>query len=81
MKYLIESFYHSIVADAPVPISYREIRLTSRIMDAIFNQLNATNSGAASEERRPEADGERVFPSEDVLESIPRPRVGYFTNR
>jgi predicted dehydrogenase len=39
MKVLIESFYRSIREDAPVPIPYREILLTSRIMDAIFDQL------------------------------------------
>ena len=39
MKYLIESFYRSIREDAPVPISYREILLTARIMDNIFEQL------------------------------------------
>src|SRR5205809_676535 len=31
MKYLIESFYRSIVDDVPLPIPYREILLTSRI--------------------------------------------------
>jgi predicted dehydrogenase len=40
MKYLIESFYHSIMADRPVPIPYREILLTARIMDTIFAQLD-----------------------------------------
>jgi predicted dehydrogenase len=39
MKYLIESFYRSIVEDAPVPIPYRQILLTARIMDAIFDQV------------------------------------------
>ena len=39
MKYLIESFYHSIVHGGPVPIPYREILLTARIMEAIFEQL------------------------------------------
>jgi len=39
MKILIESFYRSIREDAPVPISYREILLTTRIMDIIFDQL------------------------------------------
>jgi predicted dehydrogenase len=39
MKYLIESFYGSIVKGTPVPIPYREILLTARIMDAIFAQL------------------------------------------
>ena len=38
MKNLIESFYHSISNGAPLPITYREILLTSRIMDAIFEQ-------------------------------------------
>jgi hypothetical protein len=39
MKFLIESFYRSIVKDSPVPIPYREILVTSRIMDTIFDQL------------------------------------------
>ena len=39
MKYLIEAFYRSITEDAPVPIPYREILLTSTIMDRIFEQL------------------------------------------
>jgi len=41
MKYLIESFYRSIAEDTPLPISYREILLTTRIMDSIFEQLDA----------------------------------------
>lgn len=40
MKYLIESFYRSIEESGPVPIPYREILLTARIMDAIFSQLD-----------------------------------------
>jgi len=39
MKVLIESFYRSIRENAPVPIPYREILLTSQIMDTIFDQL------------------------------------------
>jgi predicted dehydrogenase len=39
MKYLIDAFYRSIREDAPLPITYREILLTARIMDAIFEQL------------------------------------------
>ncbi len=39
MKFLIESFYRSILEDTPLPISYREIILTSRIMDSIFKQI------------------------------------------
>jgi predicted dehydrogenase len=44
MKYLIESFYRSIIQGTPVPIPYREILLTARIMDAIFNQIGARGS-------------------------------------
>src|SRR2546428_2325751 len=36
MKYLIDCFYRSINEDTPVPLPYREILLTSRIMDTIF---------------------------------------------
>jgi predicted dehydrogenase len=44
MKCLIESFYGSVVQGTPVPIPYREILLTTRIMDAIFDQLSARRS-------------------------------------
>ena len=44
MKYLIESFYGSIVEGRPVPIPYREILLTAKIMDAIFGELGAERS-------------------------------------
>jgi hypothetical protein len=40
MKFLMESFYHSVSDNAPLPISYREILLTSKIMDEIFKQIN-----------------------------------------
>jgi predicted dehydrogenase len=39
MKHLIENFYRSIREGTPVPIPYREIILTARIMDAIFAQV------------------------------------------
>jgi predicted dehydrogenase len=48
MKHLIESFYASIVDGAPLPIPYREILLTARIMDAIFEQIGARRSDVAS---------------------------------
>jgi len=41
MKFLIESFYRSINDQTAPPIPYREIILTSRIMDEIFSQLRA----------------------------------------
>src|SRR5215467_7266339 len=44
MKYLIEAFYRSISEDNAVPIPYRQILLTAKIMDAIFVQLAAKQS-------------------------------------
>jgi len=48
LKYLIDSFYRSLSQDGPVPIPYREIVLTARIMDAIFAQLSCAASSASS---------------------------------
>lgn len=48
MKYLIESFYESILNTAPEPIPAREILLTATLMDRIFAQLN-THRYSASE--------------------------------
>jgi predicted dehydrogenase len=39
MKYLMESFFRSIVEGTPLPIPYREIQLTATIMEEIFAQL------------------------------------------
>lgn len=39
MHYLIESLYRSIAEDLAPPIPYREIQLTSSIMESIFGQL------------------------------------------
>ena len=41
LKTLIESFYKSVADDSPLPLSYRQILLTSRIMDAIFKQVRS----------------------------------------
>ena len=41
MKFLIGEFYRSIAEGAPVPIPYKEIVQTSRIMDDIFAQIYA----------------------------------------
>lgn len=38
-KYLFKAFYQSIEKGIPVPIPYREILLTSKIMDKIFEQI------------------------------------------
>jgi hypothetical protein len=42
MKVLVESFHRSIREDGPLPIPYREILLTARIMDAIFDQIQCS---------------------------------------
>jgi hypothetical protein len=39
MKTLLEGLYASVVDGSPPPISHREILLTSRIMDRIFEQV------------------------------------------
>jgi len=44
MRFLIASFYRSIVEETQPPIPYREILLTARIMDTIFEQINAARS-------------------------------------
>jgi predicted dehydrogenase len=49
MKNLIERFYAAINGIGPLPIPYREIILTSRIMDRIFSQLAAGTPAAAVE--------------------------------
>lgn len=50
MKHLIESFYLSIQTGTAVPIPYREILLTARIMDAIFAQLNMPRADGQKEQ-------------------------------
>lgn len=40
LQTLIEGFYKSVATSTPLPLSYGEILLTSRIMDEIFKQLN-----------------------------------------
>jgi predicted dehydrogenase len=42
-KNLIEKFYRSVTNGGPLPIPYKEIILTSKIMDHIFEQLNLQN--------------------------------------
>jgi predicted dehydrogenase len=41
VKNLIQAFYHSITEKQAVPIAYREILLTARIMDDIFQRLHS----------------------------------------
>ncbi|MGA9307377.1 MAG: hypothetical protein WBW31_18380, partial [Candidatus Sulfotelmatobacter sp.] len=44
MKYLIEAFYRSIVEGTDGPIPYREIVLTARIMETIFDSLGSESA-------------------------------------
>jgi len=46
MKHLIEDFYRSIREGTPLPISYREILLTAKIMDSIFDQVRESRAGS-----------------------------------
>lgn len=48
-KYLMEAFYASIVKQTPIPIPYRQLLLTSRIMDSIFEQVAFDQSVLAKE--------------------------------
>jgi predicted dehydrogenase len=48
LKFLIESFYRSIVDGTLEPIPYREILLTSKIMEAIFNDVGSGTVGPAN---------------------------------
>jgi len=69
MKYLIETFYRSIVDGTSVPIPYREILLTARIMDTIFAQLDAQPREVVPGHLAPPAADERRRPSS--LQSTP----------
>jgi predicted dehydrogenase len=40
LKNLIEAFYAAVRGEAELPISYREIILTARMMDLVFEQIN-----------------------------------------
>lgn len=46
IKYLIGAFYQSIRENTPPPISYREIVLTAKIMDSIFDQVRESRAGS-----------------------------------
>ena len=54
MKELIERFYNSVRKGDPLPIPYREILLTARIMDKIFAQVYGPRS------RKSDVSGQRA---------------------
>jgi predicted dehydrogenase len=58
MKELIERFYNSIQKGDPLPIPYREIVLTARIMDEIFEQIYPRHK--TSERQRTTEDSEQT---------------------
>ncbi len=63
MKELIERFYNSIRLGDPLPIPYREIILTARIMDEIFAQIypaQGQKSEVRSQRSEPEIRGHRA---------------------
>lgn len=49
MHCLIQAFYQAIEKGTEVPISYREILLTARIMDDIFGQLDQAGMGSLAQ--------------------------------
>ena len=52
-KELIAAFYRAIVDGTPAPIPPREILLTARLMDSIFEQLRKSSCLSGSRERVP----------------------------
>jgi predicted dehydrogenase len=46
---LISSFYRSLREDSPLPVPYRDILLTSRIMEEIFRQIQSAAPGKPKE--------------------------------
>lgn len=71
LKSLIESFYQSITNGTAVPIPYREILLTARIMDSVFAQLAAYN---VTSQRSLEEEGRFAdLPATESLEILSRP--------
>ncbi len=47
MKHLIEAFYCAIAESCPLPLTFKEILITAKIMDEIFVQLNNENHETA----------------------------------
>lgn len=47
MRRLIESFYRAVMKQGPLPISQKEILVTTKIMDAIFRQVSGRSSRVA----------------------------------
>jgi predicted dehydrogenase len=58
MKELIERFYNSIRLGDPLPIPYREILLTARIMDEIFAQIYPNRSQSPATTQASEVDSQ-----------------------
>jgi predicted dehydrogenase len=52
VKELIDQFYRSIRESGPLPVPYREIILTARLMEEIFGQIYAPQSRAMATSQR-----------------------------
>ena len=52
-KYLFESFYQSILKRLPPPVPYRDIMLTTEIMEKIFQQLQGERAQQVNSEHLP----------------------------
>ncbi len=61
MRNLMTAFYKSITEAAPVPIPYREIILTAKIMDCIFAQIHSEFPQPIATDRRSSELGEPVL--------------------
>ncbi|MGA2173979.1 MAG: Gfo/Idh/MocA family oxidoreductase [Verrucomicrobiota bacterium] len=46
MHFLVSAFYRSIEGGEPLPIPYRDIILTAKIMDEVFSQINGVETRA-----------------------------------
>jgi hypothetical protein len=57
MKYLTEAFYRSIKGGTLLPIPYRQVVLTARIMDEIFEQINRGRTWRKADPPTPQGQG------------------------
>lgn len=46
IRHLIGAFYRAVLGSAPLPISYRDILMTVRIMDEVFSQIASAERAA-----------------------------------
>jgi predicted dehydrogenase len=66
LKNLIEAFYRSIREDGPLPIPYRQILLTCKIMDEIFAQTNGKDEQQHNRSRSSNGDRQEIIADQIV---------------